>query len=270
MQSQQSHATFCFNKWFSWKWIGAFSMESMSVIWPFWFRIYAIPCVVPFPPMRPLQILLCMNWIISNSFMLYAVFSNMVLKHSCTVVFRFPESKLRKKYILFRCRELRDTSAADGKSPPPPLKRTSQRSLIFRLFLISFVHSGAFCCRSTSSTDTGMDAFLAADKGRQSTLQLKGPKGLVGFLMWMLAVGRDESFQARAGWPCWPLPRLPPDVVLPDSGLQRSSKSQSDATTHGRSSQVLRNISLPTVGSWPYMQRGGWGGGVAGGTGQQV
>lgn len=72
-------------------------------------------------------------------------------------------------------------SVVDGKTPPPPpLKRTSQRLFTFRLYLISFLHTGDLCFKSASFKDTGMDAFLRTDEWRRSTLQFEGPKGLVG------------------------------------------------------------------------------------------
>lgn len=64
-------------------------------------------------------------------------------------------------------------------------------------------HSGVLCFKSASFTNAGMDAFLAADEGSQPALQLNGTQRPCGrSLMWILAVERDESFQARAGWPC--------------------------------------------------------------------
>lgn len=72
-------------------------------------------------------------------------------------------------------------------------------------------------------------------------------------LMWMLAVERDESFQARAGWPCWPLPRLPPDVILPASLTALFQKS---FRCHPMW-EVIANFKDPTVGSWPCVHHGG-------------
>lgn len=72
---------------------------------------------------------------------------------------------------MYLRKEPRDPSAADGKTQVK--SRLAYIQIIINVVL-------ALCCESTSPTDAGMDAFLAADKRSQSALQLKGPKGLVG------------------------------------------------------------------------------------------
>lgn len=44
-------------------------------------------------------------------------------------------------------------SVADGNTPSPPPQRTSQRSFTFRLFLISFLHTGDLCFKFTTFRD---------------------------------------------------------------------------------------------------------------------
>lgn len=71
-------------------------------------------------------------------------------------------------------------SVVDGKTPPPPppLKRTSQRLFTFRLYLISFLHTGDLCLsRPLSKIQVWTHAYVQTSGG-DPRCSSKDPKGL--------------------------------------------------------------------------------------------